>query len=82
MIGYVEMTTARRGIMKFIVTENFIFRFLTTLICIFPILSMIFINIIAVGWYIFVFKLIICDLVGFVFSFIFGGIAWKWKFRE
>ena len=68
--------------MKFIVDENFLSRVLTWIVWIFLIISFLWNTAIFGGWYIFVFKLIVCDLVGFIFSLIFGGISWCWKFEK
>lgn len=81
MVNYVKMTTDRKNIMKFIVISNYISKISTYIILIFLLISLIYRNITIIGWYIFVFKFIICDLVGFIFTFIFGGIAWDWKFE-
>lgn len=81
MVGYVKMTVSRKNIMKFIVTENYISKILTYIILIFLIISLIYRNIAVIGWYIFVFKFIICDFISFIFTFIYGGIAWDWKFE-
>lgn len=80
MVNYIEMTTDRKNIMKFIVAENYISKVSTYIILIFLLSSLIYRNIAVIGWYIFIFRLIICDFTGFVFTFIFGGIAWDWKF--
>ncbi len=81
MVGYVGMTTDRKNIMKFIVTSNYISKISTYIILIFLLISLIYRNIAVIGWYIFILKFIVCDLVGFIFTFIFGGIAWDWKFE-
>lgn len=80
MVGYIDMTTSRKGIMKFIIAENYSFIILTWIVWLFLLISLIENDISVISWYIFIFKFIICDLVGFVFTFIFGGIAWNWKF--
>lgn len=80
MVGYVEMTVSRKNIMKFVVTENYISKISTYIILIFLLISLMYRNIAVIGWYIFVFKFIICDFISSVFTFIYGGIAWDWKF--
>lgn len=82
MVGYVEMTASRKDIMRFIVTENYISRISTIVILILLFISIFYRNIAVAGWYIFVFKVIICDIIGFIFTFIFGGISWVWKFEK
>ncbi|MDE6788245.1 MAG: hypothetical protein K2J47_02870, partial [Ruminococcus sp.] len=76
----IDMTTSCKGIMKFIIAENYSFIILTWIVWLFLLISLIENDISVISWYIFIFKFIICDLVGFVFTFIFGGIAWDWKF--
>lgn len=81
MVDYVQMTTDHKNIMKFIVAGNYISKILTYIILIFLLISLIYRNIAVIGWYIFVFKFIICDFTGFIFTFMYGGIAWDWKFE-
>lgn len=80
MVGYVDMTVSRKNIMKFVVAENYISKISTYIILIFLLISLIYRDITVIGWYIFVVKFIVCDFVASVFTFIYGGIAWDWKF--